>query len=124
MKKKISSPVWAGTNIEVDKALVERAEKMQTRRKYKDYLEAYLVTPKSVKYVTDLIIKDRRVCLRGIDICICAEGSKVSVDPVIPCVGPLLQLLKANPKLDDITFKGKKWYPTWKEQRIVSKGGK
>ena len=80
----------------------------------KDYMSFWIDEPNLGKWVSDLIIRGRRIGLNGIGVSITVEDGKVSVAPVIPCMGPALRLLKKHPKLTSITFdrKKRKWKPT------------
>lgn len=73
-----------------------------------DYMNFWLDEPNLGKWVSSFIIRGRRVCLNGIGLSIVVEDGKVSVNPVIPCMGPALRLLKKHPKLTSITFDRKK----------------
>lgn len=87
------------------------SDKLSRRKKYADYIES-IISPANSKWVTDSLVRDRRVALYGIDICISMELSgKVELSPVIPCCGPLLRLVKKYPKHTAFRFnrKSRKW---------------
>lgn len=50
-----------------------------------DYLECS-ISPRSVKWVTDSIVKGRRIALLGIGISICQHGDKIEMRPEIPAI--------------------------------------
>jgi hypothetical protein len=79
------------------------------RKRYADYLTAILDV--DAKWVTDSFTRDRRICLYGISIAITQEGEKASIDPVIPCAGPLADLVRKHPKAVSFKFdrKRRKW---------------
>lgn len=64
----------------------------KTGKFYPDYISA--VISADVKWVTDSFAKDRRIALYGIDVALSQEGSELSIDPVIPCMGQLCKLVK------------------------------
>lgn len=84
------------------------AKKKSTEKRYPDVLEAY-VTPKHSRYISDLIIKGRRITMHNIEVAIVADRGKLSLDPCIPCLGPAIRLLAANPERDAIKWTGKEW---------------
>lgn len=93
--------------------------KRAKRVTYPDFLDAIFDTPSTSKYVSDTLIRGRRIVLRqiGVSVSISDGRGKVELSPVIPCVGPALRLLQKHPKLDDIIFDREKrrWEPTdWK----------
>lgn len=83
---------------------------------YPDILEAVVNEPSVSHYISDNFIRGRRIALRGIGVAVsfASDHGRVSLSPVIPCVGPALRLLQQHPKLNDITFNREKqrWEPT------------
>jgi hypothetical protein len=85
------------------------------RKKYADYIQA-IVSPTNAKWVTDNFVKDRRIALYGIDICISVELSgEVELSPVIPCAGPLSRLVQRHPS--DTAFRFDRKNRRWMVQR-------
>jgi len=82
--------------------------KTTKRKHYPDAIEAYL-QPKHSKWITDCLIRGRRIALYGIEVCISQDGGKFTVSPVIPCAGPLHELIKANANATAFSWNGKKW---------------
>jgi hypothetical protein len=88
--------------------------KMAKRKRYADYMRA--IVDADAKWVTDSFARDRRICLYGIGIALTQEGSKVSIDPVIPCAGPLAALVRKHPKARTFAFDRKK--RTWRLSNV------
>lgn len=80
------------------------------RKSYTDYLTA-TISGAITKWVTDSLVRDRRIVLYGIDVAIVQVGHKVEASPVIPCAGPLMDVINANPEHSMFSFnrKSKKW---------------
>lgn len=78
-------------------------------KKYKDYLTVVLDV--DAKWVTDSLVKDRRVALYGVNIAISQLGNKLTIDPVIPCIGPLIRLVQKRAGKTQFRFdrKNRKW---------------
>lgn len=100
-----SAAHYTSVQLCVDSWLSEWTEERENMKRqfYKDYLTA-IVSTQSVKWVTDGFTKDRRIALYGLDLAIDQEGAKVSLSPVIPCCGPLADLVRKHPKATDFRF--------------------
>jgi hypothetical protein len=79
------------------------------RKKYADYLTVTLDV--DAKWVTDGFVRDRRICLYGVGVALTQAGRKLSLDPIIPCAGPLCDLVRKYPKAQAFKFdrKKRKW---------------
>ena len=88
------------------------------RKKYGDYLTCTVMDARS-KWVTDFIVRDRRICLRGIPVAISQNGKSCHLDPVIPALSSLIKLLTKHPLWADMTWseKTRKWRPTANAER-------
>lgn len=82
-----------------------------------DYLYVQLLEPQvSVKWVTDSLIKGRRIALYGIGVCFSHFGSeRVEMSPCIPCMSPLIRLVKKYATDSQFEFDSKK--RIWKRVR-------
>lgn len=80
----------------------------ERRKKYPDYLMCVIKDERS-KWVTDSLVRNRRIALYGIDVAISAHGDKVEVGPSIPALSPLMKLIVKNPAHSSFQFKNGKW---------------
>jgi hypothetical protein len=86
---------------------------MSGMKRQADILEAILLTNvHSTAWISDSIIKGRRIRLRGIQIHVMQEDDKVSLSPVLPSMAKALRLLKRHPRCTDITWNGILWKRT------------
>jgi hypothetical protein len=74
-----------------------------------DYLT--VIVDADAKWVTDCFAKNRRLAFYGVQVAITQEGKKLTLDPVIPCAGPLADLVQKYPKASRFKFdrKKRKW---------------
>lgn len=70
-----------------------------------DIVEAVLAYHPESRFITDNLIRGRRIVLRGIEIVIVYEGGKpVELQPRIPHPLELSATLRVNPTLNDVTY--------------------
>lgn len=69
-------------------------------------------------FTDDNIIRGRTITMRNIDI-LYDDGRHDGCDPpckgwspIVPALGPMLDLLQANPTIDDVSWTGKQWVAT------------
>lgn len=75
--------------------------------KMRDYFE--WCSSGASKFVTSSFIKGRRIAFYGIGMAMTQYGKKLEMNPVFPCMGPLMKLVKANPKCNAYRWSGKRW---------------
>lgn len=81
---------------------------MSIRAKYPDHLSCSFEAVNS-KWVSDHIVKDRRICLYGIRVHIESTKSGLArLAPEIPAMIPLMKLIQANPKFSEFRWDGQK----------------
>lgn len=80
------------------------------KKNYPDYLDCMIV-PESGKWVSDHIIKGRRIAMYGIGVGISFDGKKVTLNPVIPALSPAIKLLQKYSAAQQIAWdrKKRKW---------------
>lgn len=62
------------------------------------------------KYATNSVAPDgRRLTLYGVDVVLSQQGGQLSVNPLIPRIAPLHNLIKKHPKADKFTFDAGRW---------------
>lgn len=80
----------------------------ELERRYPDYLE-YDSHTGSAKYVSDYIVKGRRVCLYGLGVVFSQNGERLEMSPSIPALGPLCKLLHDRLEVTTCKWTGRKW---------------
>lgn len=75
-----------------------------------DHIEAS-ITVRNSKYVSSTIVKGRRIVLYGVPIHLddCTKCKTVHMTPEIPCLSPLIQIIKANPDVNEYKWSGEVW---------------
>lgn len=92
---------------------LKRVHGAAAKKGYPDILHASLVADvNSTEWISDSIIRGRRIRLRGIGVHAIQEGGKLSLSPVLPHVAKALALLKRHPRCNDLTWTGIEWKRT------------
>jgi len=74
------------------------------RERFADYITGSFEAESS-KWVSDHIVKDRRIALYGIRINLCTgKNGRVEMNPEIPCMGPLMEVIKKHPYEHEFVF--------------------
>jgi hypothetical protein len=85
---------------------------MSERKQYADYITGSF-EPASSKWVSDHIVRGRRIALYGIRINFCtAKNGSVEMNPEIPCMGPMMEVIKKHPQEHEFVFdkRKRKWH--------------
>ena len=82
------------------------------RKKYDDVIGGDL-SASGTFWISDLIIRGRRIKMRGITLCLSKVGNCVSVSPSIPYISSAIRLLKKQKDVNDIKWDAdkKQWFP-------------